>query len=352
MNTQTLDSRVQTINDEIRKYKKTPVKLSEIRKVGANFYSGTTMINNTALNDLLNIFSIKNDLLTEIKSDNDQWEPLQRALANIKNDKTVTAITYNTDKSTSVNRIFRDTIEEEQELNLSNGVNLITDYYNTSKESVSFHDMRFNAQTLQIETQFRNLQNKVNVFNDGADFWDTGFNISFGENRTSISPFLLRLICTNGMTATEMISQRFINNSLIKQRNFNKLVNKAVNEDYTAVVIENCNRLSKSNASLREFFAARDIVAGFSSDISKEYFNDDIIQEAYKPYKIKYKNSKWLSTANSNVNGYDFFNSLTHCTSHQAIDDYTRMKLNHLASQMFFKGPDLALQAPNPFINN
>jgi hypothetical protein len=85
----------------------------------------------------------------------------------------------------------------------------------------------------------------------------------------------------------------------------------------------------------------------------KEYFDDTEIQDAYKPYSIRYKNKRWLASANSNVNGYDLFNRLTHAATHKAtLPMATKTALNALASELFFKGPDLSFQAPNPFSRN
>jgi hypothetical protein len=44
---------------------------------------------------------------------------------------------------------------------------------------------------------------------------------------------------------------------------------------------------------------------------------------------------------------------LTHAATHkQTLTFAKKNALNALASEMFFKGPDLAFQAPNPFGNN
>ena len=58
-----------------------------------------------------------------------------------------------------------------------------------------------------------------------------------------------------------------------------------------------------------------------------------------------------MATANSNVNAYDLFNTLTHTATHTVKDQDVamRMELNRLASDLFFKGPDFASIAPNPF---
>jgi hypothetical protein len=343
------EQQAESVTRMISNYRKVPVKLTDIRKVGNTFYSGTHPVRNTAMNDLLNIFSIKNDLVNEIKNDKDQWEPLQNTLSNIKNDRVVTAITHTAGDMTDVVRFEKSEIEEESPLDLQRGLDMIKTYLENNGENIQLHSMGFNSSTLRIESQFRDILKKIDVFKDGNDVWDTGFNVMFGEQNTEVSPFFLRLVCTNGMTATEMVARRYINTSKLKDSSFTKLINKTVEQDLSHVVGENCNRLKHTNASLREFFAARDILMGFSKDIANDYFDDKQVQEAYKPYKIKYKNSRWLASANTNVNGYDFFNKITHCISHQDLRDTTRMQLNALASTMFFKGPDRAFQAPDPF---
>ena len=353
MNTQLIDrfeQQAKNVTQAISYYKKTPVKLTDIRKVGNTFYSGSTPVRTTALRDLLNIFSIKNELVDEIKDDKDQWEPLQRTLSNIKNDRVITAITHSAGENTDIVRFDKSEIEQEAPLDLQRGLDMIKTYLENNGENIQLHSLNFNTQTLKIESQFRDIVKKIDVFKDGNDLWDTGFNIMFGENNTEVSPFLLRLICTNGLTSTEMVARRYLNTNKLKDSSFTKLINKTVEGDLTHVVSENCKRLKFTTASLREFFGARDILLGFSKDLAGAYFDDKEIQEAYGAYKIKYKNGRWLASANSNVNSYDFFNKITHCISHQDIKDSTRMQLNALASNMFFKGPDRAFQAPDPFM--
>lgn len=355
MNTQLVErfeQQASNVTTAMSYFRKHPVKLTDIRKVGNTFYAGDKPVRTSALNDLLNIFSIKSDLVTEIKNDKDQWEPLQRSLSNIKNDRNITAIAHSAGELTDIVRFQKASIDEESPLDISRGLELTKTYLENNGENIQLHSMKFNSSTLQVEAQFRDTVKKVDAFENGEDIWDTGFNVFFGEMRTLVSPFFLRLICTNGMTATEMVSQRYLNTANLKEASFTRLINKTVESDLTHVIQNNCDRLKHTYASVREFFAARDILMGFNKDIASAYFDDKEIMDAYKSYKIKYRNSRWLATANSNVNSYDFFNKLTHCTSHQDLKDTTRMQLNNLASTMFFKGPDMTFQAPNPFINN
>ena len=353
MNTTLLDKfekNATNVLDIVKDYRKTPANLANVRKSGPNFYYENSQVEVTALKDLLNIFSIKDDLINEIKSDKDQWEPLQRCLSDIKQDKTITAIVRQEGDSNRIARFVNHKIDEEQPLDLTRGINLIRDYVTAQDgDNLDLHHMRFNFENLQIETQFRNINNQIDVFKDGADLWDTGMNINFGEFKTSVSPFYLRLICTNGMVGTHMISQRYFNNSEFKKSTFTKLISKVMEQDFTGTVRANGVRLKQTNASLREFYNARNILLGRSADLAKTYFSDESIKEAYKDEKLRYRNKRWLATANTNINAYDFFNNITHCVSHQELDDTTRLQLNHAASEIFFKGPDFAYRAPDPF---
>jgi hypothetical protein len=355
MNTQLLqdfESKASIVNEQISTYRKTPVHLSNVRKSGQKFFYGQTPVADTALKDLLNIFSIKEKLVEEIKDDKDQWEPLQVCLSNIKKERAaITAVRNGVDGDGSIVRFFDVALEEERPLELDKGLSLMHSYLSDKEDNIKIQGLYFNPQTLQIETQIRHLENKIDTFGDGQDLWDSGFGFNYGEGKTQILPYFLRLICTNGMTATHMVNQRYFQSRELKQNSFTKLINKVLDEDLTGTVRANCGRLKSTNASLREFYNARNILMGRSAELAKTYFDDGEIKEAYREEKLRYKNKRWLASANSNVNAYDFFNRLTHCTSHASLDDITRLQLNHGASEIFFKGPDFAYRAPDPFAN-
>lgn len=343
------NNKVNTVRPMFKDYTKTPVHLSAIRKSGQSFLWGDNKVEDTALKDLLNIFSIKDTLISEIKDDKDQWEPLHRCLSNIKNDRAVTAIRNTINGESRIIRFLDSVTEEEAPLNLDKGINLIGAYLGTQGDNIKIQNFGFNHHTLQIEAQFRNLESIVDVFNDGSDLWNTGFGLYYGETKSQILPYFLRTICTNGMMATHMASQRYFESREFKQTSFNKLINKVVGEDLISVARNNSERLRGNKASLRELFNARNILLGESKELADTYFNDEQVKEAYKSEKLKSKNSRWLSTANSNINSYDFFNNITHCVSHQKISDVTRIQLNTAASEIFFKGPDFSYKAPDPF---
>lgn len=343
---ETYDNQAHNLSTAINAYRKAPVRLSGVQKTGNRFSCGDSEVTPTAIKDLFNLFSIKQSLVEEIKSDEQQWTPLQTCLTDIKNDRTVTAIRNNN----QIVRFLDQPLDEEKPLDIGRGLTLLRAYLEEQpEESVKIHGLGFNALTLQIEAQIRFTERKIDVFQNQQDVWDTGFTMLYGERHTAISSFLLRLICTNGMTTTEEIAQRYFNNQEFKPQAFHRLIDKTVNNDLTGAVRGGSERLLNNKASLREFFDARNILNAENSDLAKNYFDDQEIVEAYKDEKLRYKNKRWLSSANSNINAYDFFNRLTHAISHNNLQPQTRMVLNRQASDLMFKGPDFAYQAPDPF---
>jgi hypothetical protein len=351
--TKSYESKAKHVRESFSHYRKDPIRLSDVRRDGKLFKVGDVEVSSEALTDLTNIFSIKTKLVDQIENDQEQWRPLQHALTNIKKDRTVTAVVnHGSGARPFVTKFIDKPIEESEPLNLNRGVELIGGYLETAEGNLEIRNFMFNPDSLSLEIQIQDRDNNIDVFGDGNDIWNPGFGIHYGENRTSVAPYYLRLICTNGMTAAHEILQRYFNNKDMKQDSFTKLINNVVDRDMELVCRSNASRLKGVNASLREFFDARNILSG-KKDLMKEYFDDGEIQEAYKPYGIRYRNKRWLSSANSNVNGYDLFNRLTHAATHKAtLPMSTKTALNALASELFFKGPDIAFQAPNPFGNN
>lgn len=350
---QDYNKRSNIVRESYSHYRKNPVRLSQIRKDGKLFKVNDVEVSPKALNDLSNIFSIKSALVDQVENDREQWQPLQNALTNIKKDRTITAVVNDGSNSRPFITKFVDApIEEQEPLNLNVGLEKIGGYLETAEGDLEIRDFYFNPETLSLEINIRNKSNNIDVFGDGDDIWNSGFGIHYYEKKTSVAPYYLRLVCTNGMTAAHEIFQRYFSNKGMKQESFNKLINNVVDRDVQQLCRFNSRRLKDVNGSLREFFAARNLLSN-AKDLQKSYFNDAEIQEAYKPYGIRYRNKRWLSSANSNVNGYDLFNHLTHAASHNpTLPMNTRTALNALASEMFFKGPDLAFQAPNPFGKN
>lgn len=350
---QEYDKRAEGLRSVISNYSKEPVQLSRIDKSNDQFEYNGVEVGHNALKDLLNIFSVKQNLISEIKNDKEQWRPLHHALSNIKNDRIITAVVNKNTNKPFITRFFDEKIDEAKSLRLEPGIDLMRGFLENTDRDLMIRNLDFNPETLQIDLRVQDKTTNIDVFGDGEDKWNPGFGIGYGETKTSVAPYYLRLICTNGMTAAQEIVQRYFNTREMKQSSFNKLINGVIERDVVQVCKTNAKRLQGNNASLREFFAAKNIMRSDNKDLQLDYFDDKEIQEAYKPFGVRYKNKRWLASANSNVNAYEFFNRLTHAATHQPrLQGSTRMALNALASSLFFKGPDLAFQAPNPFGRN
>jgi hypothetical protein len=354
--TTTLDKYVEyrkNVQATVDNYRLVPLELSNIQKRGNTFSANGNQLGDLSLKNLLGVLGVKEELVNEIKDDASQWEPLHDALSNIKENKVVTAVV---DRNNSfVTRIFSTPVKEETVIDLTNGLRWTEEFL--KKEEASDLELRsfcFDPSNISINIDFKNSNSDIDVFGDGKDMWKGGFGMSFGLNKFQSYPFYLRLICSNGMQAVHRMSQRFVQSTDLTQKTFEKQIVRFLgNEEHREEVVKNCDRLRTSNASLREFYTARNAIQNFDKDLALSVCNDIDIKKSYEAIGINVnkQNGRWLSTANSNVNSYDLFNTLTHVATHNVTDAdiATRMELNRLASDLFFKGPDFALIAPNPF---
>ena len=178
--------------------------------------------------------------------------------------------------------------------------------------------------------------------------------MNFSLNKSQFYPYLLRLICSNGMTAVHRMAQRFVDSSDFTQKTFDTQVRKFLTGDVVREEVQMAgNRLRKHNASLREFNAARSIAIRADKELGSTMFDNRDITQRYTDagISLKGRGTRWMATANSNINAYDLFNNLTNVATHRVSDQdiALRMELNRLASDMFFTGPDFAAVAPDPF---
>ena len=104
------------------------------------------------------------------------------------------------------------------------------------------------------------------------------------------------------------------------------------------------HHLKNNNVSLGEFYYYRKQLEsknqdGEYDDILAKYFDDAIFYDMYGE-NIKAKSQKWLATANSGINAYDMFNSITFLGSHPdeaKINHDDRVDLQIAATRLLFK---------------
>jgi hypothetical protein len=357
-NTATLDKFVsirQDIQNQIDDLRLVPMNLRNIHKNGNTFYHNDTTLESSSLKSLLGVLGVKESLVSEIKDDRTQWEPLHEALSNIKQDKTVTAVFSR--HNNNITQVINRGIKDEKPIDLTNGLRYTEEFLKNTNANLELQDFNFDPENICININFKNPDADIDVFGDGKDLWKAGFGLQFHLNKFASSPYFNRLVCSNGMVAAHRMSQRFVNSDELNQRTFDRQVQKYVGPVSNMDEVKTyCRRLSENNASLREYFGAHDRISSFSKELAEEVFPQSEILGRYRLIGIdaRKQNSRWLATANSNVNSYDVFNRLTNVASHRLTDREiaTRMEINRLASDLFFTGPDFKTMAPDPFKMN
>jgi hypothetical protein len=340
------------IRQQLAGYSLVPLDIETIEKNGNAFSYNGNRLTNKSLNSLLGVLGVKDKLVNEIKDDSAQWTPLHNALTNIRQNKRVTAIRDS--RNNEIINILDRSIKEEKAIDLSAGLRYTEAYLKDNDTDLELRNFDFDPTNICININFKNPSTDIDVFGDGKDMWKGGFGMNFSMNKSQFYPYLLRLVCSNGMTAVHRMAQRFIDSADFSQRTFDTQVRKFLTGDALREEISSsANRLRDNNASLREFYNARKLVMDLDKELGVTMFNDLDIKARYKTLGIdsSKKGNRWQSTANSNVNAYDLFNNLTNVATHHITDENIalRMELNRLASDLFFKGPDFAAVAPDPF---
>lgn len=355
MSTTTLDKFVaqsNNIRQTLQGYSLVPLDVENIEKKGNSFFYNGNQLRQESLKSLINVLGVKEQLVNEINDDSSQWAPLHNALSNIRKNKRVTAVLNS--QSNEINNIFDRSIKEERAVDLSNGLRYTEEYLRENNNNLELRDFYFDPTNISIAINFKNPDADIDVFGDGKDVWKSGFGMNFSLNKSQFYPYLLRLVCSNGMTAVHRMAQRFVDSADFTQKTFDTQVRKFLSGDIIKEEVQMAgNRLRNHNASLREFNTARAIAMRVDKELGATMFNDQEIKRRYTDAGIalKGKGNRWMATANSNVNAYDLFNNLTNVATHRVSDQdiALRMELNRLASDMFFTGPDFAAVAPDPF---
>jgi hypothetical protein len=155
------------------------------------------------------------------------------------------------------------------------------------------------------------------------------------------------LVCSNGNTALEYGYGADIEHSRYSAKKIESVIQKSLgfaNDTLGEQLSKAAQNLKENNVSIAEFYAYRKFFEQRNSQeqyngLIERFFNDSHFFKAYG-VNIAEKSNKWKSTANSGINGYDFFNMLTYIASHPkeitvAKDDRVQLQIN--ASNLLFK---------------
>ncbi|NBP16524.1 hypothetical protein EBU95_19405 [bacterium] len=344
-----------TIENQISNWELTPINLKDIKKTGNVFHRGDDALNPEAVKYLFNTINVRDRIVQDVKDDKAQWEPLYDALNELKSDKFVTGIRNK--ENGNIIKFLNYNVDRRRDLDLTRGLDYMTKYFENSTKDLSIKNAQFDPFNLRVGLNIVNPNDNIDVFADGKDIWSTGFSVGFTETGMQSAPFFLRLVCRNGMMAMERMAHRANKDEPLSERSFLRQLSKFDDgQVWGAEIAVHCKRLKDNTASIREFYAARNIIEKFDEELAKVVLNDEEIKTQYASHNIDItkRNSRWKATAPTNYNSYDLFNLLTHTATHRATDQdviSNRIAMNAMASKMLFKGPDLASVAPNPWLN-
>jgi len=219
----------------------------------------------------------------------------------------------------------------------------------TSEKDYSLKGFNFNSskETFDLILLDETQENRIDAFGTGLDLWKMGDRFEFNSLKFDYAPFLERLSCTNGNTASQYGFAADISHSKFNDRRLETVIQKALtvkNESVPLILQEAVSHLQKNNVSMAEFYQYRKFFENLNDDgiytgLINTYFDDKPFYQSYG-VDIKGKSQKWKSTANTGINSYDFFNMITYIASHPKeirMDREHRSQLQINVSNLLFK---------------
>jgi translation initiation factor 2B subunit (eIF-2B alpha/beta/delta family) len=183
---------------------------------------------------------------------------------------------------------------------------------------------------------------KNELFHTGVTFRNTP------DRGLEVSPFLNRLICTNGMTSTQFDESYGLHQLTDKNINeFNEHMLRLASTGFQPVgMAEQIRKASYTNASIQEVEQALNRVISSDKSINYDYMQRYIpIERITKAYEMKgvntaELNAKQRGTANSGLTVWELVNGITNFASNDtkfAINDNTRGNLMVGAGNLLMK---------------
>lgn len=243
--------------------------------------------------------------------------------------------------------------------NFENYFNYLRTSLETTKIPFSVKDLYFDSENESVDIKLLAGGSEIDLFQNGADIWTPGTNLNWDALKFSAAPFFERLVCSNGMTADELGFKANLQNKKFNlqkiEREISKLIVQAPDK-FSETIQFHSSHLKDVNLSLNEFYDFKKFFQSKNDDNEKydhilmKVFNEGDI---YKHYAVDLseKSKKWLGTADSGRNAYDFFNDMTYLASHTDevnIEESDARDLRIKAGTLFFKKElDLEDVAPN-----
>jgi hypothetical protein len=341
-----------------------------------NLVVNNSTISDKALKKIFNTLRVHNDFFVTYKKalDIDSWEDIKYNLKRVKKDNEFYGKKIIDSKG---NHIISDLYKKNEIINefsiydrFDNNFRFIEDALEQSEIPYEIKELSYIENDENVIIKLLNKDGKIDVFNDDLDVWKKGLDFNWDSFNFASNPHLERLICSNGMVTRKYgfntnIQKKSFDASKIENIIYKNIINS--NDKIDDIIKEYCNHLKNVNISVSEFKQYKDFFIDKNNEekydhiLNSNVFNDDDIFKAYGD--ITKKSNKWLTTADSGRNAYDFFNNLTALSSHNKhfnIEKQDAVELQIKTSDLFFKeeldledvAPKITFKVENPFPDN
>jgi len=335
---------------------------------GSNINIAGSILSRRALNKILASFRVRNTFFKYEKDlTEDNWNTIKNILKNANQNIEFWGRRWNDGQGFStITELYQRNLEIGTATDLNSNFNT---YFDMVIEALENSDIAFDWKSgeFDIEKEMVNIimittDSEIDIFRNNVDLWKTGVNLNWDLLKFSDAPFFERLICTNGMVSQ---NQGFRANIQNKKFNLDKIEKEIKNiimkphakfEDSLQMASAH---LRDNNVSLKEFYDFRDFFVSKNKDKVYDHILDKVFNETdiFRNYAVNIleKSEKWLSTADSGRNAYDFINDMTYIGSHSDevnINPNDAKELQIKAGDLFFKSKlDLEDVAPGMKFN-
>lgn len=341
---------VENLREDIMNSRQNEVVKFKLNKI--NITNGSILIDDNILDDksvskLCKKIKVLNTFIDYKKQLRDEdWDDLQGKLESLNKDTDFYA-------SVSENNVIQDIYsKDELESGSFNSLESYNNFLDSITKALKLTDFKYTVKS----AKFDNRQNRVSlkmlhedsnidVFGNHSDMWKSGIDLNFNSVDFSSSPFFERLICTNGMTASNYGYSTNIQQSKWDYAKIDKQVSKILINDSksNSMIIECAQNLSMNDVSVKEFLQYKRFIESINEDDKYSNILDSVFSEEdiIKNYgvEIRNKSKKWQSMATSGRNAYGFFNDLTYIASHPeetGMNSVDGRELSILSSKLFF----------------
>lgn len=328
-------------------------KLGDI-DFGEEINVGGARITETAIGRILTSLKVQKGFLNyKKKMTKEQWAQVRESLQDVnKNTEFLGRKVINSSGNASIIKLYQKNeslIDQEQHIGFNDYFDMIITALEGTNIDYDVKSMYFDDSNERATLRFIDKNSELSVFSDVTDSWKRGIDMNFDLLQYSSAPLFERLVCTNGMVASQYGYATSIRNQSFKMNALQKEINRLLikgdaNRRLDDMLKNAADHLRNTDISINEFYEYRNFFSNRNNDHCYDHILGKFFSESplYKSYgvDIKEQSEKWLSTATSGRNGYDFFNDLTWLASHPVesrIGDEDARDLQIKMSHLFFK---------------